>query len=432
MSGYPHYRMRKFLDKILRRPKRDAARYEQEKTIARSTDLKARVTLAGSSKTHQEILYYLAAHDTDPKVKKALAKNPSVPVQASPILAGDSNEEVRMALAERLVRLLPELDTERHSQLYAYTVQALGTLALDEVLKIRKALSTALQDHAYAPPKVVSALARDIERDVSEPILKFCAAVPDDVLLDILKAHPASWTVQAIAGRKQVSGEVSQAVIDSGDRPAGAILIGNEGAVLTTATLQDIIERARDYPEWQTHLAGRASLPPKMARSLAMYADRSVRDLLLKRGEFDKETAEEIAEIFKRRIDFAGEGEEQADMSPLDRVKAMFMEGRLDEEAVADALSMRDRDFVYAALALLAGTDVVTVEKICSLRAAKPVVALSWQAKLSMRFALRLQKELAQVQPKDLIYPREGTDYPLTHDELVWQLDFFGIKPRQS
>ena len=93
---------------------------------------------------------------------------------------------------------------------------------------------------------------------------------------------------------------------------------------------------------------------------------------------------------------------------------------------------MRDRDFVYAALALLAGTDVVTVEKICSLRAAKPVVALSWQAKLSMRFALRLQKELAQVQPKDLIYPREGTDYPLTHDELVWQLDFFGIKPRQS
>jgi hypothetical protein len=45
-----------------------------------------------------------------------------------------------------------------------------------------------------------------------------------------------------------------------------------------------------------------------------------------------------------------------------------------------------------------------------------------------MRFALRLQKELGHIQPKDLIYPRDGTDYPLTRDEMLWQLEFLGIK----
>ncbi|MCB9990881.1 MAG: DUF2336 domain-containing protein [Rhodospirillales bacterium] len=408
--------------------KKDPDRYEREKTIARGDDLKARVSLAGDSKTHQEILYYLAEHDTSEAVKKALVKNPSTPVQASPILAGDKNEDIRMALAERLVKLLPELNSERHSQLYAFAVQALGTLALDEVLKIRKALSTALKDFGEAPPDVVSQLAKDIERDVSEPILKFCTAVPDDVLLEILKTHPASWAVQAIAGRRKVSKLLSQAVIDTGDKPGGTTLIKNNGAEITNATLEQIIERAKDYPEWQTHLASRAGLPPKMAKRLAKYADRSVRDLLLKRTDFDPKDAEEIAEVFKRRLDFAGEGDALADQSAEQRVKKLHKQGKLTEDIVADALAMRDREFVCAAMACLAGTDSATVEKIFGMKAGKPIVALTWKAKLTMRFALRLQKEMGHVQPKELVYPRDGTDYPLTHDEMVWQLDFLGIK----
>ncbi len=426
--------MKKVIDKITsllpfgRKNGNSAAKYDREKAIAMGGDLKARVSLAGDSKTHQEILYYLAQHDDDVKVKKALAMNVSTPVQASPILAGDSNEDVRFALAERLVKLLPELNHERQSQLYAFAVQALGTLALDEVLKIRKALSSTLQDYGEAPPDVVGALARDIEREVSEPILKFCTAVSDEVLLEILKEHPATWAVQAIAGRKKISKIISRAVIDTKDRPGGAVLIGNEGAEIDTKTLDIIIERAREYPEWQTHLAARATLPPKMAKTLAGFADRSVQKLLMERTDFDPKIKDELAETFKRRLDFAGEGDKLAHVTPEERVKKLAKEKRLNEETVADALAMRDRDFVCAAMAHLAQTDVKTVEKIFDLKTGKPIVALTWRAKLSMRFALRLQKEIGHVQPKDLVYPRDGTDYPLTHDEMVWQLDFLGIE----
>jgi hypothetical protein len=40
-----------------------------------------------------------------------------------------------------------------------------------------------------------------------------------------------------------------------------------------------------------------------------------------------------------------------------------------------------------------------------------------------------MQQELGQVPVKELLYARGGTDYPLTVDEMIWQLDFLGIKP---
>ena len=138
--------------KIKTKQKRDPKRYEKEKEIAESADEKKRISLAKNSKTHQEILYYLAEKDPSVDVRKAVAENASTPLHVSTLLAEDSNIDVRMALAGRLVDLLPDLDHDKHSQLYAYVVQALGTLALDEVLKIRKALSSALKDHAHAPP----------------------------------------------------------------------------------------------------------------------------------------------------------------------------------------------------------------------------------------------------------------------------------------
>jgi hypothetical protein len=62
------------------------------------------------------------------------------------------------------------------------------------------------------------------------------------------------------------------------------------------------------------------------------------------------------------------------------------------------------------------------------MKAPKPIVALCWRAGLSMRFALRLQQEMAQIPHLDLIYPRGGTDYPLSEREMTVQLDFLGLK----
>ena len=136
------------------------ADYDSQKQLAVSGKTRDRLALARDINTHKEILFYLAEHDPDEKVRKAVAQNIATPMQANTKLATDASVDVRMALAGQLVKLLPDLSVDTHSQLYAFAVQALGTLALDEVLKIRSALTSTLKDHAYAPPSVAAQLAR--------------------------------------------------------------------------------------------------------------------------------------------------------------------------------------------------------------------------------------------------------------------------------
>lgn len=426
--------MLRFLKNLLRpsyrsKQKRDPARYEREKEAARSPDPAARMTLAKNTQTHQEILYYLAESDPDPAVRRAVALNASTPLQASALLAKDSDVDVRYAMAERLVKLLPDLERGRQSQLYAFAVQALATLALDEVLKIRRALSSTLKDYAHAPPAVVGQLARDVEREISEPILRFCSALADQDLLEILREHPADWAVQAIAGRPSVSARVSRAVIGTNNRPAGVTLLGNKGAKIDKETIETIIEKARLYPEWQKPVSVHKMLSAQMASTLAEFADASVRDILLKRSDFDESAVEGIAAVFRRRLEFAGEQERSVE-DPVRKIARLEKEGELSEEAISDALAMGEKEFVYAAIGRKAGTNAAMAKKIFEMKAPKPIIALCWRADLTMRFALQLQKEVGRVPAKELLYPRGGTDYPLTDTEIEWQLDFLGLKKK--
>ena len=409
---------------------KDKNRSTAEKTMAQSDKVKDRLKLARDKNTSQEILYYLAEHDPDAGVRRAVAQNRSTPIHASVLLAKDNDIDVRLTLAERLIYLLPDLSIDKQSQLYAFMLQALGTLALDEVLKIRLALSSALKDHTHTPPKIAGQLAKDLEREVSEPVLRLCVALSDEDLLDILKSHPASWAVQAVASRPMVTEQVSQAVIDCDDEPSGFILLENKGAQISRATLGEIVEKAKQFPTWQKATAKRKSLPKDLADELATFVDDTVRNLLLERTDYDAEDMNEIAETVKRRMDFVGEDDETVDELTA-RLNAMIKRGELNDDAFKDAIGVRHRKFIIHALALLCKTNVPTIDKIFAMKAPKSIVAICWLAGLSMRTAFLLQKDMVLIAPKELIYPRGGTDYPLDEKEIRWQLDYLGLAGRR-
>lgn len=400
-----------------------------EKKIAETGSEKRRLALARNERASQEILYYLALHDPSEKVRSAVASNPSTPLQASSLLAKDKSSDVRLHMAKRLVKILPTLDAERYSQLYAFAVQSLGMLALDEVLKIRRALSETLKDYAKTPPHLAAQLAKDLEREVSEPILRFCLALGDDDLIDVLKTHPANWAAEAVAGRKSLSSRVSQAVIDTGNVRAGGILLSNEGAEISPELLESIVERAREYPEWHKPIAMRKPLPPLMARKLAAYVDKSVRKILAERSDLDKDTIADISDIIQRRMDFEDDKRKNFDRAnPVERAQKLYANGDLTEESIADAIAMQDEKFVIAALAFAARAAPSDIEKVFDVKAPKSICAICWKAGFSMRLALKLQQTMGRVKAQSLIYPRGGTDYPLTVDEMRFQLDVIGIK----
>ncbi|HZH25903.1 MAG TPA: DUF2336 domain-containing protein [Azospirillaceae bacterium] len=402
-----------------------AVEYEAAKDIARDGDAAARSDLASQPGTPPEILYYLA-EDPDPTVREAVAANPSTPVLASEMLVQDVRAEVRAALARRLPLLLPNLDPERQARAHAVAAVAVERLAVDHAAYVRQALSETLKDVAMVPPPLAFALARDVERVVAEPILRFCASLSDGDLLKLIEAEPQSWRVEIIAQRPTVSGPVSDAVVRSGNEAATGHLLENPGADIPEPTFEALIEEAIDHPEWQEALARRPVLPRTAVVRLASFAERSVLALLQQRDDFDPETTQDIAQVMRRRLDWIGDAapEETSAM----RAARLFKAGGLDEAAISDALAWEDREFVVHALALRTKIPTSVVEEILKSDSPRAITALAWHAKLPMRLAIQLQARLGGILPRRLLNAKNGTDYPLGEVEMIWNLELFGIQ----
>ena len=358
------------------------------------------------------------------------------PVTALPATVGEGDDEVfdlsgpdpvRAALATRLARLLPSLPRGGRDRMFDLTCKALERLAHDEATVVRMALSTAIQDIACAPPPVCMRLAQDIERVVAEPILRCCAALRDSELLSILKNKPAPWAVAAIAGRKGVSAPLSSAVCEFGDGEATGVLLDNHGAEIADDTLDDLVEEARQRAEWQQKLVRRPALPRRLALRLAGFVDHAALEYLRGREDFDSATVRDIVRVARRRIDWLRDTDPAE--SPDRRAARLFRKGALDEAALEDALSWKQFDFVRSALAIRSGIPTLLVEKVLNSRSGRAITALAWRAELPMRTAFLLQKDMMMIPPSQFVYPREGAGYPLTVDEMKWQLEFFGVPP---
>jgi uncharacterized protein (DUF2336 family) len=399
-------------------------KYTKQKEQLTSGDAAKLQALASGKDTHPEILYFLAKNES-PDIRRAVASNALTPVQAATLLATDGNVDVRLALAARLVELLPGIPPEKHGQLYAYAVQALGMLAQDEVFQVRKALSTTLRDYAKAPPAVVGRLARDVEREVAEPILRYCVALSDDDMLDILSHHPEPWVIATIASRPTVSDKVSHAVVETKDISGTTVLVNNSGAVFSEDTLRIIVESAPQYPEWHKPIALRPEMSLELGRKLAGFVSEAVLSVLEGRSDFDPAMRSNIAAVVKRRLDYAREGLVE---TPLEKAKRYVSAKALTPDVIQDALAWHETEFLVLALSLMADIHPQVVKKMISLGTAKPVIALCWRAKLPMRLCIEIQKELAKIPPQDLIYAKGGTDYPMSEADIKWQLEFFGVK----
>ena len=76
-------------------------------------------------------------------------------------------------------------------------------------------------------------------------------------------------------------------------------------------------------------------------------------------------------------------------------------------------------------LALRAKVDVDYIDRILNGHSAKGITALAWKADCGMRLALQLQTNMAGIAPNKALRAKNGSDYPLSTEEMEWQLDFF-------
>jgi uncharacterized protein (DUF2336 family) len=410
------------------------AEYEEAKRLARSDDLAARRKLAQRADMRPEILYFLA-EDKAPEVRRAIAGNEATPYQADELLARDRDEAVRAELAQKVARLLPGLTADAQNEAHQRVVAMLEKLARDEAVRVRAVVAEAVRNVANVPPEIVKRLARDAELIVASPVLRFSPLLTDEDLLDIITAGPTSGALAVIAQRSGVTAKISDALVAADDEPAVAALLANKSAQIREETLDLIVDRASGRAAWHEPLVRRPSLPARAAKRIAGFVADSLLSILKNRDDLPPETraqvtaavAERLAEAEKDEKAAPAEEEEKDEGETAEeKVTRLKKEGKLDEDAVDDALHAGQRAFVRAALAVMAEVPVDVVDKILAARSAKGVVALAWKAKLPMRMAVQIQTRLGGISPRQALQARSGTAFPLTADEMTWQIEFFG------
>jgi uncharacterized protein (DUF2336 family) len=243
----------------------------------------------------------------------------------------------------------------------------------------------------------------------------------DALLVEIIQSSPVQGALSAISRRSALGENVSDAVIEADDGAAITELLKNGGAQIREETLDDLIERADDNPDWHAPLVGRPKLSSNAVRLLADFVTESLLEDLQNRADMDPETAQALSATVRERLD--DEGADSADDE--NRALDMFADGKLDEKAIDSALSKGERSFVISALALKSGESSQIIQKVVSMASAKGIVALAWKAGLSMKLAVQLQLRLARVAPDAVIKAVKGKGYPMSEDDMEFQLEFF-------
>lgn len=424
----------------------DQSEYESAKRMLSDPDIFVRANLAKRTDLRPELLYYLT-DDISPEVRGALADNAALPWQADMKLAGDSSEDVRAGLAGKVRRVLPDLKPGEEDAARQRIMKTLEVLAKDTAARVRGVVAETLKDVADAPPELVRQLARDAELAVSGPVLQFSPLLTDEDLIEIVRGKFAAGASSAVARRAGVSERLSDAIVEADDIDAVATLLGNPSAQIREETLDLVIDRAPSRAAWHGPLVERPALSNKAALRIAAFVAEAFAQRLQARPDLDPATKEAVASEVRKRIAEAGGGDSSGPARKRtvadpdwaaggggggegetvgDKVKRLRRERKLDDAAIVAAAQAGEKLFVKLALAELAAIRADAVDKILTARSAKGVIAVCWKAKLALPTAVAVQQRTLSLPPKSVLSQAKWDGWPMTEEELKWQLEFFG------
>jgi uncharacterized protein (DUF2336 family) len=408
--------------------------YDRAKELAANESSSERQALAARQDVEPEILYFLA-EDEDVNVRRAIAANTSAPVHVGSILAKDDDDDVRCNLAQRIGKLAPQLDGAARERVGDIVNEVLEVLARDQLPRVRQLLAEELKGSDVVPVSVIERLARDDEAAVAAPVLEFSPLLDDETLLDIIQGAPASDALAAISNRSNLAESVSEAVVATDDEQAVAALLSNQSAQIREETLDALVDRAPSKSSWHKPLVRRPAMSQKSLRRLSEFVASSLLRDLERRRDIDSDTALTINNAMKKRIieEPPETGKDQLDSEEHEereladeKAKRLYDAGELDEAAIINALNRGERGFVSEALALMGEIPLLVVSKAVAMNSAKGMTSVAWKAGLTMKTGVELQLRLARVPPSKVLQPKPGRDFPMSDDDMMWQINFFG------
>jgi uncharacterized protein (DUF2336 family) len=395
-------------------------------------DEATRVRQGASETTSPDILRQLAC-DPSVTVRASLALNPALPEQVIAILREDTDVRVRTILNRKLAALTPTLSDAARRRVQQDAVANLTAMVAEVALRIRTSVSDAVRDMPDGPREIILRLAHDPAVMVCEPVILFSPMLTQEDLAALIASGPPPTTVVAVANRPRIGTAVADAIVGFADPVAICALLRNQTAQIREATLDALAAQSEEHTDWQEPLVRRPHLPVRAQRMLAEIVSGHLLETLAAREDLDPKVGESLRlalrqnkNIFPNPASGRSAGRDPDPATAFSHAQALLQAGRIDDRTILEALRRNAGVEASAILAAKAGVALSVIERACGLRSAKAIVSLTWKAGFSVQTAVVLQTMLARLAPEEILRPASETGFPLSEDEMRWQLAFLG------
>ncbi len=303
-------------------------------------------------------------------------------------LMGTHDADSKIQIIEKLSRQY-ENDDFTKSQL-ELAEQIFRLLLKQAETEVRKALSDNLMYSKTIPHDVVFSLARDVE-EISLPVLEFSEVLSDDDLIEIVQNTQTATAQVAIASRRNVSEDVSKALVSTHNSQVVGTLLRNDNAHIGDDSYDIVLDDFSSNEAIVDSMVTRGSLSPKIIEHMTDKVSETIQTMLEKKYEH---SFKDISKFFKESSEvatFKFLSQQSLDTDLLDLVDRLEESGTLEDSL----------DPVYGSLSqLLDG-----IEQIGQLT---PLSALSLGHQTLFEIAISRLTDVPLSNVQKLVRDREG------------------------
>ena len=219
-----------------------------------------------------------------------LAKAIQQPVKDSEVrelfkLAHEKSKEGRESLYGAIGDLFERRADELQNHERELMIEILQRLSRDVEMAVRVNLANRLSETGDAPYDLIRMLAND-EVQVAYRILSSSPVLRDADLVEVVR-HRTMQHQLAIAIRKDVSEEVSAALVDVGTEDVIVTLLNNQDARISADVLEYLAEESKRIDAFQKPLVRRPDLPTELAERMYYWVSAAVRNYIVENYDVD-------------------------------------------------------------------------------------------------------------------------------------------------
>ncbi len=207
-------------------------------------------------------------------------------------MAKSQDPQDRQNLADSVGSICLEDYTYLNDQERALFTEIMLHLLNTATLDLKKSLALSLSDHPQAPRPLMEALAQD-DFFVAEVVLSKCAVLSDRALVDIIR-HRTLQHQMAIACRKHLNEQVSDAIIEQNNPLLITELLKNKGAKIGEATLRYLVDQSKKIDVYRNPLLNRDDLLPEHAATMYQWVGETLREEICKKFNLEENDVQNL------------------------------------------------------------------------------------------------------------------------------------------